>query len=132
MNLPDSEDVQLTEQNFRNVCRLCLRADEDFINVFDRIDQNPSKQPLAERIYDLYQIKVRILFYFFTGWNPAIKERFFLSSHFSWSKKMDCQPIYAIDACTIRNYFRNFAMKCTNVSTSYRILLHRLPAAQMI
>lgn len=62
MNLPDSEDVQLTEQNFRNVCRLCLRADEDFINVFDRIDQNPSKQPLAERIYDLYQIKVCILF----------------------------------------------------------------------
>lgn len=65
MNVPENEDVQLTEQNFRNVCRLCLRADEDLINVFERADQNPLKQPLTERIYDLYQIKVRMKFYFF-------------------------------------------------------------------
>lgn len=58
MELPEDEDVQLTEQNFRNVCRLCLHADDEFINVFDRIEQNPSKQPLADRVYDLYQIKV--------------------------------------------------------------------------
>lgn len=58
MDLPENEDVQLTEQNFRNVCRLCLHADEEFINVFDRIEQNPSKRPLADRVYDLYQIKV--------------------------------------------------------------------------
>lgn len=64
MNVPENEDVQLTEQNFRNVCRLCLRADEDLINVFERADQNPLKQPLTERIYDLYQIKVRMKFYF--------------------------------------------------------------------
>lgn len=62
--MPENEDVQLTEQNFRNVCRLCLRADEDFINVFDRIDQNPLKRPLTERIYDLYQIKVSTFFGF--------------------------------------------------------------------
>lgn len=58
MDLPENEDVQLTEQNFRNVCRLCLQADDEFVNVFDRIEQNPLKQPLAERVYDLYQIKV--------------------------------------------------------------------------
>lgn len=58
MDFPENEDVQLTEQNFRNVCRLCLHADEEFINVFDRMEQNPLKQPLADRVYDLYQIKV--------------------------------------------------------------------------
>lgn len=58
MELPENDDVQLNEQNFRNICRLCLRADEEFINVFDRIEQNPMKRPLADRVYDLYQIKV--------------------------------------------------------------------------
>lgn len=58
MDLPENDDVQLSEENFRNVCRLCLHADEDFVNVFERIDQNPSKRPLAGRVYDLYQIKV--------------------------------------------------------------------------
>lgn len=58
MDSQQNEDVQLSEENFRNVCRLCLRDDEEFISVFDRIDQNPSKRPLPERIYDLYQIKV--------------------------------------------------------------------------
>lgn len=58
MEEQENDDVHLTEQNFRNVCRLCLRSDEDFIDVFDRIDQNSSKRPLADRVYDLYQIKV--------------------------------------------------------------------------
>lgn len=61
MEVQENDDVQLTEQNFRHVCRLCLHADEDFIDVFDGIDRNPSKQPLADRVYDLYQIKVNIL-----------------------------------------------------------------------
>lgn len=64
MDLEEHEDVQLTEQNFRNVCRLCLRSDEDFVNVFDRIDEHSSRQPLADRVYDLYQIKVCIKFRF--------------------------------------------------------------------
>lgn len=59
MELPEDDDVQLTEQNFRNVCRLCLHADEEFVNVFDRIELNPQKRPLVERVYDMYQIKVR-------------------------------------------------------------------------
>lgn len=54
----ESDDVQLTEENFRRVCRLCLHADEELIDVFDGIDGNPLKRPLAERVYDLYQIKV--------------------------------------------------------------------------
>lgn len=58
MELLENDDVQLTEQNFRNVCRLCLQSDEDFVNVFERIDKNPLKRPLADRVYDLYQIKV--------------------------------------------------------------------------
>lgn len=60
MDLEENEDVQLTEQNFRSVCRLCLRSDEDFVNVFDRIEESSSRQPLVNRVYDLYQIKVRI------------------------------------------------------------------------
>lgn len=58
MELPENEDVQLTEQNFRHVCRLCLQADEVVVNVFEGIETNPSKRPLADRVYDLYQIKV--------------------------------------------------------------------------
>lgn len=59
MELPENDDVQLTEQNFRNVCRLCLHADEEFVNILDRIEQNSSKRSaLADRVYDLYQIKV--------------------------------------------------------------------------
>ncbi|XP_031617047.1 zinc finger protein 1 homolog [Contarinia nasturtii] len=58
MELPENENVQLNEQNFRHVCRLCLQSDEVFINVFEGIEQNPSKRPLADRVYDLYQIKL--------------------------------------------------------------------------
>lgn len=54
----ENDDVQLTKQNFRRVCRLCLHVDEELIDVFDGIDENPSKGPLVERVYDLYQIRV--------------------------------------------------------------------------
>lgn len=54
----ENDDVQLTKQNFRRVCRLCLHADEELIDVFDGFDENPLKRPLAERVYELYQIKV--------------------------------------------------------------------------
>lgn len=119
MNVPENEDVQLTEQNFRNVCRLCLRADEDLINVFERADQNPLKQPLTERIYDLYQIKVRMKFYFILEFFFVKKDEF---SHFSWSKKMDYPQIFAIAVCIILKYFPSFVKVYTNVSTSCKIL----------
>lgn len=60
----ENDDVQLTKQNFRRVCRLCLHGDEDVIDVFDGIDENPLKRPLAERVYDLYQIKVSKIWIF--------------------------------------------------------------------
>lgn len=58
MDEHENDGVQLTKQNFRQVCRLCLHADEDLVDVFDGIEENPLKGPLAERVYDLYQIKV--------------------------------------------------------------------------
>lgn len=60
MEVSESENVQLTEQNFRDLCRLCLRADDDFIvDVFNRIDAtNSTKCLLVDRINELYQIKV--------------------------------------------------------------------------
>lgn len=61
----DDNDVQLTKQNFRQVCRLCLHADEDVVDVFNGIDENSLKRLLADRVYDLYQIKVSIFVAFF-------------------------------------------------------------------
>lgn len=55
----DTNDVQLNEANFSQICRLCLQVDNEFsISVFDRIDPNPTKRPLVERIFDLYQVQV--------------------------------------------------------------------------
>lgn len=54
----NDDDVQLTKENFRRVCRLCLHGDEDLVGVLHGIDENPLKRLLAERVYDLYQIKV--------------------------------------------------------------------------
>lgn len=60
MEVLENENVQLTEQNFRDLCRLCLRADDDFIvDVFSHIDAtNSTKRLLVDRINELYQIKV--------------------------------------------------------------------------
>lgn len=60
MDSQDKQDVQLTEENLKNICRLCLRIDDEItISIFDRPDPNPKKRPLAERIQELYQINVR-------------------------------------------------------------------------
>lgn len=54
--------VQLCEQNLSKICRLCLQEDSDFsFSIFDRIDPNPNKRPLKDRIYELYQVKVMYL-----------------------------------------------------------------------
>lgn len=59
----DEPIADLKEENYKNVCRLCLQEDEDFtINIFDRIDPNPRKRPLSLRIFELYQIRVRFFF----------------------------------------------------------------------
>lgn len=59
LEMDGNDDVQLNEKNFLRVCRLCLLEDVDFnISVFDRVDTNPNKRPLVERIHELYQIQV--------------------------------------------------------------------------
>lgn len=59
MEVTDNERVQLTEQNYRSLCRLCLRADDDcIVDVFSRCGDNAAKQPLIDRLNDLYQVKV--------------------------------------------------------------------------
>lgn len=56
--------IQLNVDELDQVCRLCLQTDDFMISMYDRIDPNPEKGPLCERIHDLYQIKVRIYNFF--------------------------------------------------------------------
>lgn len=59
IEMTDNEAVQLTEHNYRDLCRLCLRADDDcIVDVFSRCENNATKRPLIDRLNDLYQIKV--------------------------------------------------------------------------
>lgn len=64
METPDNNDVQLNEQNFRRVCRLCLGTDEDdeFVDIFRKTDE---KQPIVERVFELYHLKVTKNIFFF-------------------------------------------------------------------
>lgn len=56
----EGSDVHLNEANFSRICRLCLQEDTEFsISAFDRTD--PNKQPLVERIFDLYQVQVSVI-----------------------------------------------------------------------
>lgn len=54
--MEDSDILNL--DNLKEICRLCLKYDEISISIFERIDPNPNKRPLSDRIHDLYQIKV--------------------------------------------------------------------------
>lgn len=54
----ESRDDGLSEENFPNLCRLCLQNDDFIVDIFHSLDPNPSRKPLPERIFDLYQIKV--------------------------------------------------------------------------
>lgn len=51
-------EIGLTDDNLPNLCRLCLQVDDFIVDIFHRLDPNPFKQPLPERIYELYQVKV--------------------------------------------------------------------------
>lgn len=59
MESPENDDVQLTEQNLRHVCRLCLRADDEIVDIFHRSTPE-SRQPLVDRVNELYHLKVII------------------------------------------------------------------------
>lgn len=52
--------INLNVDELDQVCRLCLQTDDFMISMYDRIDPNPKKRPLCERVHELYQIKVRI------------------------------------------------------------------------
>lgn len=129
----ENDDVQLTKQNFRRVCRLCLHADDVLIDVLDGIDENPLKRPLAERVYDLYQIKVSYLDFYFeirvSYFDNKTKKKCIF--HFSSQKMTVYQPTYAIVVYTIPNNFRNFVLVCINVSVSFMILFNRWHVIQV-
>lgn len=57
MESPENDDIQLTEQNLRHICRLCLRADEEIVDIFHR-PTTESKQSLVDRVNELYHLKV--------------------------------------------------------------------------
>lgn len=50
----------LTSENLTNICRLCLKLSKFAISIFDRIDPNPNKKSLKDRIFDMYSIKVNL------------------------------------------------------------------------
>lgn len=55
----EKKEIELKEEDLNKVCRLCLQHDVEFsISVFDRIDPNPKKKPLADRIFELFHINV--------------------------------------------------------------------------
>lgn len=55
----ENVDSCLTRENLTNICRLCLQLAKYSINIFDRVDPNPNKKPLKDRIFEMYAIKVQ-------------------------------------------------------------------------
>lgn len=81
MEVTDNERVQLTEQNYRSLCRLCLRADDDcIVDVFSRCGGNAAKQPLIDRLNDLYQVKVKQIRHILSIIQIAIKKSYSLNN----------------------------------------------------
>lgn len=55
----EDKEIELKEEDLKKVCRLCLQQDVEFsISVFDRIDPNPKKKPLVNRIFELFHVNV--------------------------------------------------------------------------
>lgn len=55
----EKNDWSLTRENLANICRLCLKLSKFSISIFDRVDPNPNKRSLKDRIFDMYAIKVK-------------------------------------------------------------------------
>lgn len=51
-------DLILTEENVQELCRLCLKSDDFVVDIFHGFQGKSEKHPLADRIYELYAIKV--------------------------------------------------------------------------
>lgn len=58
LDIPCADDGRLEDVNLAQICRLCLQMDDLMISIYDRIDPNPRKRPLVDRIFELYQIQV--------------------------------------------------------------------------
>lgn len=54
----DDLDLEADAANLMQICRLCLKMDDLMISIYDRLDPNPNKRPLHERIADMFHIQV--------------------------------------------------------------------------
>lgn len=57
---PD-DDLEASDDSLGQICRLCLKLDDLMISIYDRLDPNPNKRPLHERIADMFHVKVSVL-----------------------------------------------------------------------
>lgn len=56
----DDDDLEAGgADSLGQICRLCLKLDDLMISIYDRLDPNPNKRPLHERIEDMFHVKVR-------------------------------------------------------------------------
>lgn len=74
----NKDDGGLNVEVLDQVCRLCLQTDELMICIYDRIDPNPNKRPLCDRVYELYQIRVRRCVFYYLS--TKAEKKSFLSS----------------------------------------------------
>lgn len=51
-------NIDLSRESVETLCRLCLKSDDFFVDIFRAIDDNSNKDPLPKRIYELYAVKV--------------------------------------------------------------------------
>lgn len=61
MDQHDEDDLDVGGDSLGQICRLCLKLDDLMISIYDRLDPNPNKRPLHERIEDMFHVKVRAL-----------------------------------------------------------------------
>lgn len=52
------DDLEADGDSLAQICRLCLKLDDLMISIYDRLDPNPNKRPLHERIEDMFHVKV--------------------------------------------------------------------------
>lgn len=51
-------NIDLSRESVETLCRLCLKGDDFFVDIFRGIDDNSDTDPLPKRIYELYAVKV--------------------------------------------------------------------------
>lgn len=79
LDIPCADDGQLAGADLEQICRLCLQMDDLMICIYDRLDPNPKKRPLSERILELFQIEVAFELTLFLN---GIRSEFILPSEY--------------------------------------------------